>query len=154
MLGWGIVPIIGGFPCWKQSSLPLPCLCARATSTPIRPALVVTRLRTPARKDSAQLKKRRNSVQKYRRPQRAMPERHRGIRNLVFQLRQSRNVRCTRNGSSCPPSRAASEPAISRQESSNGGQTSSRSLETVRRPTVGKHPLSSLRVRSFLVASG
>ena len=128
-------------------------MCARATSIPIRHAPVVIRFRTPIRKASARLRKRRTSIQTCRCPQQAMPERHRGSRNLVFLRHQSRNVQCTRSGSSCPPSRVASEPAISRQESSNGGQTSSRSSETVRLPTVGSHPLSSPRARSFFLAS-
>ena len=109
------------------------------------PEPVVIRFRIPARKASARLRKRRNSTQNCRCPQRAMPERHRRTPNPIFRRRQSRNVRCTRNGSSCPPSRAGSEPATSRQESLNGGRTSSRSSGTIRPPTVGNHPRSSPR---------
>ena len=43
-------------------------------------------------------------------------------RYSVFLLHQLRNVRCTKNGSSCPPSRAALELALSQRESSNGGR--------------------------------
>lgn len=70
-----------------------------------------------------QIPEARNLIRNRRIPQRSMPEERRETRNPVFRLRQPRNMRCTRNGSSCPPSRAASEPVISHQESSNGGQT-------------------------------
>ena len=114
------------------------------------PEPVVIRFRTPARKASAQLRKRRNSTRKVRRPQRATPESLRRTLNPVFRQRQSRSVQCTRNGSSCPPSRAALELATSRQESSNGGRISSRSSGTVRLPIVGNHPLSSRGLGHFL----
>ena len=131
------------------SELPVPCLCARATSIPIRLAPVVTRFRTPTRKASARLRRRRSSIRKYRSPPQTIPEGHQRTRNLVFQRRQRRNVQCTRSGSTGPPSRAVSEPAISPQESSNGGRISSRSSGTVRLPTVDNHPLSSSRLGHF-----
>ncbi len=43
-------------PMLETISLRLPCLCARATSIPIRHEPVVIRFRTPAKKDPTQLK--------------------------------------------------------------------------------------------------
>lgn len=107
-------------------------MSVQETSIPTNPVKAANLCRILVQEGSVRLLSPLNSIQSSRPRQRPARERIQAPRNPDFRLRQPRNVRCTRNGSSCLPSRAALELALSQRESSNGGRTSNKSLGTVR----------------------
>src|SRR6185295_18148863 len=93
------------------------------------PAKAATPCRILAKKGSVRFLRPLNSIQNSRLPQGPMPERRREPHNPGCLLHQPRNVRCTTNGSSYLPSRAASGHGISHRESLSAGRTCSKSSE-------------------------
>lgn len=113
----------GGFLCCSMQSWWLHYMSAQETSIPTSPVRAVILCRTRIRKGSARFLRRRSSIRNRLPLQLWKPEDHRKNLKPGFRRRHHRNVRCTRNGSNCPPNRAASEPVTFPPENSNGGRT-------------------------------
>src|SRR5215510_8119519 len=105
-----------------RSWLPPHSTSVQETSIPTSPVRAANQCRNRTKRGSARFRKLRNSIQNRLLLERSIREERRKTVNPASRPHQLRNVRCTRNGSNYPPSRAASEPANSHQESSNGGR--------------------------------